>query len=137
MSQHPNVERMRRAYEAFMKGDAETIRELLTDDLVWHVPGRHRFSGDHNKAEVMALFEEIIPEFNEAGDPVVSTFDIEAEDIVADDRWAFVRAHWNHTRDGKRFDQRGVEVFRLTPDGRIAEFWAFMRDTAAFDEFFS
>ncbi|TMK31351.1 MAG: hypothetical protein E6G61_03540 [Actinobacteria bacterium] len=79
MSQHPNVERMRRAYEAFMKGDAEAIRELLADDLVWHVPGRHRFSGDHNKAEVMALFEEIIPEFNEAGDPVVSTFDIDAE----------------------------------------------------------
>jgi hypothetical protein len=48
-----------------------------------------------------------------------------------------MRVHWDHTRDGKRFDQHGVEVFRLNPEGRISEFWALMRDTAAFDEFFS
>jgi len=44
---------------------------------------------------------------------------------------------WNHSRDGKRFDQRGVERYRMNAEGQIAEFWAFMRDTAAFDEFFA
>ena len=137
MNEHPNVERMRRAYEAFHTGDADTVRELLADDLVWHVPGRHRFSGDHNKAEIMALLEEVVPEFSESGEPVISTFNIEIEGIVATDEWAFVRTHWDHTRDSKRFDQHGVEVHRLDADGRIAEFWAFMRDTVEFDEFFS
>jgi len=67
MAEHPNVERFRRLYEAFSKGDVDTIREALADDLVWHVPGRHRFSGDRNKVETMALFDEVVPEFSETG----------------------------------------------------------------------
>ncbi len=137
MSEHPNVARIRGAYKAFNSGDADTVRGLLADDLVWHVPGRHRFSGDHNKAEIMATMEEIVPEFSATGQAVMSTFIIELEDVVATDEWAFARVHWVHSRDGKRFDQRGVEVYRLNADGRIAEFWAFMRDTTAFDDFFA
>ena len=110
MSQHPNVERMRRAYEAFMKGDAETIRELLTDDLVWHVPGRHRFSGGHNKARVTALFEEVIQEFNEAGDPVVSTFDIEAE-ISSRRPLGLHTGYWNHPREMANASLSGASRF--------------------------
>ncbi len=137
MSEHPNVARIRRAYEAFRAGDAETIRDLLADDLVWHIPGRHRFSGDHNKATIMATYEKVVPGFSKTGQAVISTFNIELEDIVATDEWAFARVHWNHSSDGKRFDQRGVEVYRLNAEGRIAEFWAFMRDTTAFDDFFA
>jgi len=79
----------------------DTTREALADDLLWHVPGRHRFSGDRNKAETMALFEEVVPEFSETGEPIISTFNIEIEGVHASDDWVF------------------------------------MRDTAAFDEFFS
>lgn len=110
---------------------------MLADDLVWHVPGRHRFSGDRNKAETMALFEEVVPEFSESGHPVITTFKIEVEGIVATDEWIVTRVHWDHSRDGKRFDQRGVEMYRMNTEGQISEFWAFMRDTAAFDEFFA
>ena len=73
MLEHPNVARYWRAYEAFTKGDAGTIRQMLADDLVWHVPVRHRFSGDRNKAETMALFEEVVPEFSQTGEPVITT----------------------------------------------------------------
>lgn len=137
MSEHSKVALIRRAYEAFKNGDAETVRDLLADDLVWHVPGRHRFSGDHDKAAIMATMGELVPEFSPTGEAVISTFKIELEDVVATDEWAFARVHWMHTRDGRRFDQRGVEVYRLNAQGRIAEFWALMRDTAAFDEFFA
>jgi ketosteroid isomerase-like protein len=124
-------------YEAFTKGDADAIRELLADDLLWHVPGRHRFSGDHNKVEIMALFEGVTPQFSETGQPVTTTFNIEVEGVIATDEWVFTRVHWNHTRNGKHFDQHGVEVNRVNADGRITEFWAFMRDTVEFDEFFA
>lgn len=137
MSEHPNVAFYRRAYEAFTKGDANKIREMLSDDLVWHVPGRHRFSGDRDKAQTMALFEEVVPEFSETGQPVITSFNIEVEDVVATDEWIFTRVHWNHPRNGKHFDQHGVEIYRINPEGQIAEFWALMRDTAAFDEFFA
>lgn len=135
MGDHPNKERFRRLYEAFSKGEVDTIREALADDLVWHVPGR--LLGDRTKAETMAKFEKVDPEFSETGKPIVSTFNIEVESIHASDDWVFMRVHWDHTRDEKSFDQHGVEVFRLDPDGRISEFWALMPDTAAFDEFLS
>jgi ketosteroid isomerase-like protein len=136
-NEHPNVERFRALYEAFSKGDAETVREALAEDLVWHVPGRHRFSGDRSKADTMAFFDEVVPEFSETGQPVISTFNIDVEGIHASDDWVFMRVHWNHKRNGKHFDQHGVEVFGLNPDGKISEFWALMRDTMAFDEFFA
>lgn len=137
MSQHPNEERIRLAYEATAKGEADIVRGLLADDLVWHIPGRHRFSGDYTKAQIMARFQEIIPEFSETGEAVITTFNLEIEGIVASDEWVFTRVHWNHTRDAKRFDQHGVEVTRMNVDGQIAEFWAYMQDTGAFDEFFA
>ena len=137
MPAHPNVARIRRTYDALREGDADAIRDLLADDLVWHIPGRHRFSGDHGKAAMLAMYQTTMPEFSKTGKPVISSFNIEVEDVVATDDWAFARVHWNHTRDGKRFDQRGIEVYRLNAAGQIAEFWAFMRDTIAFDDFFA
>ena len=136
MSEHPNLARIRSAYKAFNSGDADAVRDFLADDLVWHVPGRHRFSGDHSKAEILATMEEIVPEFSKTGEALISEFVIELDDVVATDEWAFARVHWLHVRGSRRFDQRGVEVYRLNPDGRVVEFWALMRDTLAFDEFF-
>lgn len=98
MTEHPNVERFRTLYRAFGEGDAQTIREALADDLVWHVPGRHRFSGDRSKADTMALMEEVVPEFSDPGEPVISTFNIEIESIHASDEWVSMRVYWDHTR---------------------------------------
>ena len=39
MSEHPNVARMREGYEAFAKGDLDTLRQQWTDDIVWHEGG--------------------------------------------------------------------------------------------------
>jgi ketosteroid isomerase-like protein len=73
MPAHPNVARIRRVYDAFRAGEADTIRNLLADDLVWHIPGRHRFSGNHNKATIMATYEKTMPEFSKTGKAVIST----------------------------------------------------------------
>ena len=68
---------------------------------------------------------------------MITTFNLDVEDVVATDGWIFTRVHWSHARDGKRFDQHGVEIYRMNAEGQIAEFCALMRDTAAFDEFFA
>lgn len=133
----PAEERFRRLYEAFHRGEIEIIREAFAQDLVWHVPGRHELSGDHDLAATLALFEQVIPEFSETGEAIAPSFHIDIESIHAIGDWVYVRVHWNHARGDKRFDQHGVEVYRLDPEGKIAEFWAFMSDTSAFDEFFS
>jgi ketosteroid isomerase-like protein len=37
---HPNEELVRRGFDAFSKGDVDTLRALFDPDAVWHVPGR-------------------------------------------------------------------------------------------------
>jgi ketosteroid isomerase-like protein len=44
---HPNEELVRSAFDAFAKGDVDTLRESMDQDAVWYVPGRNQLSGDH------------------------------------------------------------------------------------------
>jgi hypothetical protein len=43
---HPNEELTRRAYDAFSRGDVDTLRRLFADDAVFYEPGRNPVSGD-------------------------------------------------------------------------------------------
>jgi ketosteroid isomerase-like protein len=47
MAEHPNAERIRRAFDAFARGDMTTMTELIAEDTIWHIPGRGPLSGDH------------------------------------------------------------------------------------------
>lgn len=47
MSEHSNVDLLRRGYDAFGKGDMDTLRDLLAENIVWHVPGSNILSGDY------------------------------------------------------------------------------------------
>jgi hypothetical protein len=38
MAEHPNAERIRRAFDAFARGDMATMTELIAEDTVWHIP---------------------------------------------------------------------------------------------------
>jgi ketosteroid isomerase-like protein len=37
---HPDEELVRSGYDAFAKGDIDTLRALLDPEVVWHQPGR-------------------------------------------------------------------------------------------------
>ena len=42
---HPNEELVRKGYDAFAKGDMDTLRELFDPEIVWHFPGRSQLAG--------------------------------------------------------------------------------------------
>ncbi|MGH8270405.1 MAG: nuclear transport factor 2 family protein, partial [Steroidobacteraceae bacterium] len=49
------------AYEAFAKGDVETVMSLLTDDIEYYVSGRSPASGTYKgKDEVLGLFGKMM-----------------------------------------------------------------------------
>src|SRR5262249_24668448 len=77
MSAQEDAELVRRGYDAFIAGDMEWMNEHLHENIVWHVPGDNRFSGDHRGREaVLALFANLVS-------VVVPEFDI--HDVVASD----------------------------------------------------
>lgn len=40
MAEHANAEPIRRAFDGFARGDMATMRSLVAEDTVWHIPGR-------------------------------------------------------------------------------------------------
>jgi uncharacterized protein len=131
MPEHPNASRCREVYQILEKGDMNQVRALLADDVVWQVPGRGKFAGPkYGIDEVFAFFEQVGWEASSA------TFSIKLVDVVADDHHMVALVHYHHERGDVVFDQDGIELLTLDADGRISGFSAFIRDSAAFDEFF-
>ena len=49
--------RLHEAQGAFYAGgDAEPLRELLTDDVVWHIPGENAIAGDYEGIDAVLAY---------------------------------------------------------------------------------
>jgi uncharacterized protein len=130
MEEHPNVARMRTGYEAFAKGDLDSLRGLFAEDLVWHVTGNNILSGDYKgHDEVFGFFGRLVQETG-------GNFSNDVHHILADDEHASVRVTAHAERNGKTLDEPVVHVFDLR-DGKVTEFWTFGQDTQKFDDFWS
>ena len=127
---HPNEERMRKGYEAFVAGDMAALDQLFTDDVVWHVPGRHSLAGDHEgKQAVLELFAKNM-------EMTGGTFRLEVHDILANDEHGVALVVATAEREGNRLEDRQVHVLHVR-EGKVSEFWAHPGDAYAVDEFLS
>ena len=130
MSEHPNVERMRRGYEAFGKGDFEALRELITEDVVWHVAGRSPLAGDYRGIDaVFAFFGKIFEETS-------GSFRAEPLTFLADDEFGATPVRITGRRGYRDLDVLNLHASRMR-DGRVAEFWDTTTDPDAMEEFFA
>ena len=130
MAEHPNVQRLRDGYAAFGKGDMDTVKQLWTDDVVWHVGGESPLAGDYKgQDEIIGFFGRI---FEMSG----GSLELEVHDILANDEHAVALVTQRGKRDGKSLEMNAVHVFNLR-DGKTSEFWAFNEDDRRADEFWS
>jgi uncharacterized protein len=129
MTEHPNVERLRRGYAAYATGDHATLRGLLADDVAFHFLGHTPLSGAYNGiAEVLGYFVRL----QESG----AAFTFEVHELLADDEHAVALLAGAAERSGKRTRQKVVHVFHLNADGRVTDWWNFWEDQAALDDLF-
>ncbi|MEU6755797.1 nuclear transport factor 2 family protein [Streptomyces sp. NPDC046685] len=131
MSQHPDAVLVRRGYEAFAKGDLETLSTLFTADVIHHVPGNNPLSGHHKGREaVLDLYRRLAEETN-------GTFQADLHAVLADGR-GHVMAF--HTARGDRGD-RGIEVqqglFFTIVGGKITDIDECTQDIDEEDTFWS
>jgi uncharacterized protein len=132
---HPNARlltRFYRAQAAFYGGgdDPSALLALLSDDVVWHVPGRSPIAGDYRgHDQVLGYFATRRARAN-------TSLRVQPRAVLADDRWAVQLADGHLERDGQRLGWRTAGVFRFA-DGRIAECWLLPFDQYRFDEIWS
>jgi ketosteroid isomerase-like protein len=125
---HPNAELVARGYEAFGRGDGDTVMELLADDIAWRVPGRSPIAGEyHGKDGVMAFFGKLMEETG-------GTFRLAVHDIAATDRHALAIVDAHAERNGKSYDFNAIHVWHLR-DGKAEIFRSVAIDPDADDEF--
>ncbi|HEX2039607.1 MAG TPA: nuclear transport factor 2 family protein [Acidimicrobiales bacterium] len=129
--EHPNVRLIRKGYDAFARGDMETLSELFARDILWHEAGsRFELAGDYKGQEAVFATFARLQELTQG------SFSVTLEDCFADDRQA-VAIHTAKARYGNRlYEGREVIVFHIL-DGRITDAWHTVRDVDAYDEFWS
>jgi ketosteroid isomerase-like protein len=130
MGAHENGELVRSGYEAFSKGDLETIANIFAPDIRWNVSGRNLISGTYNgQEETFAFFGKLL----ELSD---GSFTVGVHDVLASDDHVVVLAKESASRNGRSLDSDDVHVWHLA-DGKAVEFWGISKEQHEVDEFWA
>lgn len=125
-----NIEMARKGYQAFNEMQIEAAMDTIHDDVVWHIIGDNPLSGDYKgKQAVMEMFAKY-------GQLTEGTSEFDIHDILGSEEHTVVIGTATATRHGRTHSSRFVDIVHPGPDGRAKEFWRFVEDQAADDEFY-
>jgi len=126
---HPNATLFRQGYEAFNRGDLDGVRETFAPNIIWHVSGQSKFTGDKRGIDdTLAFFGQLLQESG-------GTFRLDVHDVVANDEHAVAIVESHIEKDGKRIDSKAAHIVHVQ-DGKVTESWFFDENPSAFDELF-
>jgi ketosteroid isomerase-like protein len=111
-------------------GEAEPLRAMLTDDVVWHVPGRNPIAGDHTGIDaVMDYFER-------RRALARATFQVHVREVLASGDLVVQLAGGTAQLGGRDVAWETIGIFRVRDD-KIAEGRLVPFDQHLFDEVWS
>jgi ketosteroid isomerase-like protein len=121
--------RLHAAQGAFYGGGEEApVRELLTDDVHWHVPGRNAIAGDYHGVDAVLAY------FRRRRDLADRTFRMQSGDVLVGDG-ARIAALTDGTAMIGGVERRWstVGLYEIHDD-RIGACWLLPLDADSFDE---
>lgn len=131
MTEHPNALAVRALFRAFHERDLEAIRDAIADDAVWHFPGRSgQLAGSHLGHHGIFSFLARVSQLTDG------TFELDLEDVLANDTHAVALFRGSGQRQGRSLDNPTCLKIRLQ-EGRAVEIWEFVWDLYAVDEFWA
>ena len=125
-----NLDIVRRTYEAFQAGDAETLTRNFAPNIHYRVSPAGKFSGDYRGVQaVMEFFGQIAQESE-------GSFRVALVDMAASGARVFALHKISGKRGGKTLDSSDVIVFTLA-GGAITEATIYSGDYPAGAAFWS
>lgn len=131
MAEHPNVATARAGFEAFARGDFGAMAGMMAEDIVWHHPGKSPAAGTYKgREEVTAFLADLTQQTQ-------GSLVVDIHDVVGNAEHVVVLQNLTAERNGKKLDQKSVNVFHMNDEGKLTERWLLVEDSAAFDDFWS
>jgi ketosteroid isomerase-like protein len=126
-----NEDTVRRGYDAFGQGDMDTLRSIMTPDVVQSVPGKSQVSGEHKGVDnVLGYYATLF-------DLTGGSLKAELKSVTAQGADKVVAVHkLSAQRGGKSYDRDETLDFTFA-GGKISRLDEQHADQAAFDDFFS
>jgi ketosteroid isomerase-like protein len=126
-TEHPNATTYRRTVDAFRAGDFATLRSLIGEDVVWHVPGGHALAGDIRGLDEVVTW---ITRVRTLG------FTIREHDVFGNDEHVCALSYMGARRPGLDVEVRVTSVFHYR-GGKQVERWMYPEDMAVWESIFS
>jgi ketosteroid isomerase-like protein len=127
---HPNVDGIRRVFDAFTGGDKRALFEVIAEDAVWSVPGTAPVSRTYTGRD------EIFDLFKETRRLTDGSYFSRLRWALADDEHGVAVYRASGERPGRRLDIDQVLTIDLR-DGRWQRILALPTDPAAFAAFWA
>ena len=124
-----NIDIAKSYIKAVQTNDQATLGTLLSPQVVWHQPGKNRFSGTKNGiAEFGAMMGGMMEKSG-------GTFAItHAHRYLANGDLVAIEIEFSGQREGATLDQAGIDLLRIV-DGKIVEVWLFSSNPEQEDAF--
>jgi len=127
MAEHPNAIRVMRGLEARSRGkfndeDMAILNDVFADGVIWHSTGRGAIQQDvKGKEAVLGAWRSVAAQ---SGD----SFKLVPGRTFGDNDHVIGISRISAKRGDKTLDMDEVEVFHMTPDGKISDFWGIAED---------
>jgi uncharacterized protein len=125
------LERLHETLGAFYRGgDAVPLREVLTEDVEWHVPGGSAIAGDYSGIDAVLGY------FARRRGLATTAFRMHPGEILVGDHHVAVITEATASLRGREYSWRTLSLYRLQ-GGRISACWLRPFDEAKFDAIWS
>ena len=119
-----NTEALKRGWDAFARGDLETVKEGWHDDIVWENPNFERLPGagvHRGKDAILQMFGEVLSDFEDT--------DMGPDEYIEQGDTVVVLAHFKgrHKGTGNTVELPWVYIWRMR-DGKATR-CQFLTDT--------
>ena len=128
-SAHPNAQRLRDAYDGFLRGDLGPLDDLLAEDVVWHEAGRNQLSGVHRGRDTVKQMLQRLGELTEG------SLRIDVQTVLADDGYGVAVLRVSARQGDRSFDEVHETHVHRFADGRVTEFRQAFGDQAFGDQY--
>jgi uncharacterized protein len=128
LENNTNIQIVQNFFEAYERNDLEGIRQVLAEDVQWHIPGRHPLSGTKNGIEEVMNFFYVL---GKAG------FKAEVMILAANEKYV-IDAHrgWSNVTNVENVDLNWVLLYQIE-NNKIKRVINFAGDQPSADEFFT